>query len=268
MASVAKDPNGRWRARWRTPTGASRSRTFKLKRDASACIDKIAEDKAKGAYVDPGAGKITFRAFTDEWRREVVDLRASTLARDLGYLDRYLLPTFGDLKLRDITTPMVRAWVAQMNSTGPLPWWDVAEDPKRKVRTLSPTTVGTALGLLKKILKVAEGDRRIASNPARDVARPSTDTPERRYLTFAEVLDLADAIDPRYRALVFVGCFGALRFGEIAGLRRSRVDVLRGTVEVAEKITEVSGHLHYSRDLKTGAGRRTVPRFPRWRWKP
>jgi integrase len=44
---------------------------------------------------------------------------------------------------------------------------------------------------------------------------------------------------PSYRALVMVGADGGLRIGELAGLRRSRVDLLRGTVEVAEIVTEV-----------------------------
>ena len=51
-----------------------------------------------------------------------------------------------------------------------------------------------------------------------------------RFLTSAEVATLADAIAPRYRALVLVGAYGGLRIGELAGLRRSRVDLLRGTV--------------------------------------
>ena len=34
----------------------------------------------------------------------------------------------------------------------------------------------------------------------------------------------------RYRALILLGAYGGLRIGEMAGLRRSRVDLLRGTV--------------------------------------
>jgi integrase len=58
-------------------------------------------------------------------------------------------------------------------------------------------------------------------------------------------------------ALVLVGAYGGLRIGELAGLRRSRVDLLRGTVEVAEIITEVGGRLHMG-PPKTRASRRTV----------
>jgi integrase len=56
--------------------------------------------------------------------------------------------------------------------------------------------------------------------------------------------------------------FGGLRIGEMAGLRRGRVDLERGTVQVIEIITEPRGHLHFG-PPKTSAGRRMVglPRF-------
>jgi integrase len=77
-----------------------------------------------------------------------------------------------------------------------------------------------------------------------------------------EVAHLADVIDPRYRALVLVGAYGGLRIGELAGLRRSRVDLLRGTVEVVEIVVDVQGVVEVG-PPKTRASRRTVglPRF-------
>jgi integrase len=83
-----------------------------------------------------------------------------------------------------------------------------------------------------------------------------------RFLTSAEVATLAEAIQRRYRALVLVGAYGGLRIGELAGLRRRRVDLLHGTVQVAEIVVEVGGVLHIG-PPKTRASRRTVglPRF-------
>jgi hypothetical protein len=58
----------------------------------------------------------------------------------------------------------------------------------------------------------------------------------------AEIVDLAEAIHARYRALVFVGAYG-LRIGGLAGLRPSRVDLLAGAVTVAESLAEAKGKL-------------------------
>jgi len=44
------------------------------------------------------------------------------------------------------------------------------------------------------------------------------------------VLDLADAIAPRYRALILLAVFGSLRWGELAALRRRHIDLTSGTL--------------------------------------
>jgi len=102
----------------------------------------------------------------------------------------------------------------------------------------------------------------LAQSPCRRVPMPKVEREEMRFLTPGEVATLAEAIQPRYRALVLVGAYGGLRIGELAGLRRGRVDLLRGTVQVSEIVVEVRGVLHIGAP-KTRASRRTVglPRF-------
>jgi integrase len=97
---------------------------------------------------------------------------------------------------------------------------------------------------------------RLIHRPRR-VLVPKVEREEMRFLTPVEIIALADAIRPLYRTLVLVGAYGGLRIGELAGLRRSRVDLLRGTVEVAEIVTEVGGRLRVG-PPKTRASRRTV----------
>ena len=77
-----------------------------------------------------------------------------------------------------------------------------------------------------------------------------------RFLSPAEVWKLADAIRPDPRALILLGAFGGLRIGEMAGLRRGRVDLERGTVQVIEIITEPRGHLHFGPPRPAPAGGR------------
>jgi hypothetical protein len=42
---------------------------------------------------------------------------------------------------------------------------------------------------------------------------------------------------PKYEAMVWLGAVLGLRWGEVAGLRVGRLDVLRATLDVAEQIT-------------------------------
>jgi integrase len=122
--------------------------------------------------------------------------------------------------------------------------------------------VQKAYQLLGKVMGAAVDAGMLAQSPCRRVPLPKVEREEMRFLTSAEVATLADAIAPRYRALVLVGAYGGLRIGELAGLRRNRVDLLHGTVQVAEIVVEVRGVLHTG-PPKTRASRRTVglPRF-------
>ena len=79
-----------------------------------------------------------------------------------------------------------------------------------------------------------------------------------RFLDPDAVARLADAIDPRYRAFVLLGAYGGLRSGELFALRRERLDLVRGRVDVAETVVEIAGHFHFG-PPKTRAGRRSVP---------
>jgi integrase len=70
--------------------------------------------------------------------------------------------------------------------------------------------------------------------------------------------NLANAIEPRFRAFVLLAAYGGLRFGELAGLRRERVDELRGRVTVTETLVEANGSLSFG-PPKSKRSRRTVP---------
>ena len=196
-------------------------------------------------YRDPALGRVLFRDWLGEWRATTTSLRASTRARDETLLPRLALPRFGAAPLAAISQRDVRAWVADLSAQG-----------------LAPATVQKAYQLLGKVLGAAVDAGMLAQSPCRRVPLPKVEREEMRFLTPAEVATLAAAIDRRYRALVLVGAYGGLRIGELAGLRRSRVDLLRGTVQVAEIVVEVRGVLHVG-PPKTRASRRTagLPRF-------
>ena len=68
----------------------------------------------------------------------------------------------------------------------------------------------------------------------------------------------AEAVDDRFRALVLTAAFGGLRFGELAALTRSRVDLDAATITVTETLVEVPGALLLG-PPKSDAGRRSFP---------
>jgi integrase len=248
MATIEKRVrNGRttYRVRYRDPAGSQRSKVFARKADAQRFLNETETAKAKGTWTDPSLGKVLFRDWLGEWWATTTNLRPKTRDRDELLLRRFAMPRFGAVPLAAISQRDVRAWVAELSARG-----------------LAPATVQKSYQLLGKVMGAAVDAGMLAQSPCRRVPLPKVEREEMRFLTPAEVAALAAAIPPRYRALVLVGAYGGLRIGELAGLRRSRVDLLRGTVQVAEIVVEVRGVLHIG-PPKTRASRRTVglPRF-------
>ena len=234
-----------YRARYRDPAGREHAKVFARKADAQRFLTEMENSKLKGTWTDPAQGRVLFRDWLAEWWTTTTNLRPSTRARDEMLLRRYALPRFGDVALVAISQRDVRAWVADLSARG-----------------LAPATVQKLYQLLGKLMGAAVDAGMIPQSPCRRVPLPKVEREEMRFLTSAEVATLAEAIQPRYHALVLVGAYGGLRIGELAGLRRSRVDLLRGTVTVAEIVVEVGGVLHIG-PPKTRASRRMVglPRF-------
>jgi integrase len=248
MATIEKRVrNGRvtYRARYRDPAGMQRSKVFARKADAQRFLNETETAKARGTWTDPALGRVLFRDWLGEWWATTTNLRPKTRDRDELLLRRMAVPSFGGVPLAAISQRDVRAWVAELSARG-----------------LAPATVQKSYQLLGKVMGAAVDAGMLGQSPCRRVPLPKVEREEMRFLTSAEVATLADAIQPRYRALVLVGAYGGLRIGELAGLRRHRVDLLHGTVTVAEIVVEVRGVLHIG-PPKTRASRRTVglPRF-------
>jgi integrase len=160
----------------------------------------------------------------------------------------YAVPRFGNVPLAAITQLDVRTWVAQLSARG-----------------LTPATVTKADQVFGKVMGAAVDAGYVTQTPCRNVPLPKVEREELRFLTPAEIISLADAIRPLYRTLVLVGAYGGLRIGELAGLRRGRVDLLRATVTVAEIVTEVEGKLFFglAKDPSRAQDRQTAPVRPR-----
>jgi len=57
MASIAKRPNNKWRARYRDDDGKEHSRHFPRKVDAQKWLDQVTASVVRGDYVDPRDGR-------------------------------------------------------------------------------------------------------------------------------------------------------------------------------------------------------------------
>lgn len=99
-----------------------------------------------------------------------------------------------------------------------------------------------AYALLKGICATAVHDDLLAANPGRvrgagQAKRASRTEPA----TLDELAVIVDAMPQRYRLMVLLAAWCAMRFGELIELRRSDVDVKAGVVRVRRAVVWVDG---------------------------
>jgi integrase len=238
MASIAKRADGRWRARYRDDAGKEHARHFDRKVDAQRWLDEVTASVVTGQYVDPAAGRITFRAFFADWSQRQV--WAPGTVTHMNLVVRSV--TFGDVPLKAIRASHVEAWVKKMHTEG-----------------MAPLTIANRFSAARTIFRAAVRDRRIPTDPAADVTRPpkkpSSREREIEVPTTAAVARLLAATEPKMRAYIGVCAFAGLRLGEASALRVDAVDFLRRTLHVERQVQYKPGFGAQVRDPKHGSRR-------------
>jgi len=240
FGNVRKLPSGRWQASyWHDGARHTAPTTFPTKGDGTAWLASVRTDIGRGAWVDPAAGSITFHTYATRWLDQRHDLAERTQELYRWLLDRHILPALGSLPLGELSSSKVRSWNA-------------------KLAAEHPTTAAKAYRLLSSILRTAVADGRLGRNPCQVKGAATEKAPERPVATIAEVQALADAMPEHLRIAVLLAAWCQLRRGELLGLRRRDVDLLRGTVTVSVTRTKTMAGTMVEKAPKTEAGRRTV----------
>lgn len=242
--SIRRLPSGRYQARMRGEDGllVSAPGTFATKADADRWLASMITDQAQGRWVDPRAGKVALRDFADQWLEGKAELAPKTTELYEYLLSRLILPGLGDVELADLNAARVRSWRADLLRAG----------------RPGATTVAKAYRLLSSMMATAVVDNVVARNPCVEKGAGVERSPEMRIATPQQVAAIAAAIEPRYRALVLTAGYAGCRWGELAGLRQRNLDLLQGTLVVAEQVIELHGGKLLVRDPKSVAGRRVV----------
>lgn len=231
-------PSGRWQASYNAD-GSRYWATFDAKADADAWLASARTTMARGQWVDPDAGQVRFGDYARQWLEDRLTLRPRTQELYASELRRHILPAFGAMPLAAITTARIRSWHAGVARTKPI-------------------TAAKCYRLLRVILNTAVEDRLLVSNPCVVKGAGKEQSPERAVPTLAQIDAVADALAPRYRALVYTAAYAGLRLGECAALTRGRLDLARGTIAIVEQAQQVVGQGWILGKPKSDAGKRTV----------
>ncbi len=226
-----------WRAQYYDREGKQHTRHFKRKVDAQAWLDDTITAMSTGNWADPSKSRSTLKPHAEAWLAAHPDWTASTRARNVGIVQKHILPRWGDVRLDKITTDAIQRWSAGID--------------------LAPGSIRKIVGALNSILDRAVLIKSLAINPADGVVRPRQPLKRRRYLSAVEVERLAHAAAD-YQDLIYVLAYTGLRWGEMAALHVSAVNTTRRRLMIEMSVTEINGIMEWS-DQPKDHQRRSVP---------
>ena len=195
--------------------------TFETHTDAETFLSTVRADIVRGSWSPPKATPLTFGDYAERWLSQR-ELKPRTFAQYRTMLDKFLLPEFGERDLAAITAADVRSWFARVQ-TG-------------KVYR------GHAYGLLRSIMRTAVDDGLIQASPC--VIRGAATSKRQikiRPACLPELAALVEAMPDNLRLAVHLAAWCALRYGEIAELRRTDID-LRTATHPLTAVADLGGH--------------------------
>ncbi len=240
FGTIRRLPSGRYQARyWHLGEQVSAGTTFATKTEARAWLSSVETDLRRGDHVDPRAGSERFGDYARRWLDER-DLRPRTRETYESQLE-WILNTFESVRLREIDAASVRSWYGRMHKAG-----------------RSSNTVAKVYRLFRTIMSTAVDDGLLRSNPVSIKGAAAEEHHARPVPTFEEVARLADAIEPKFSALVWLAATSGLRYSELTALCRSHIDLKRSTVRVERALAFERGVGAAFGPPKTPAAHRSV----------
>jgi integrase len=280
FGTVEHLPSGNFRARVLGPHGkyVSAPMTFATKADATVWVDLQRADQVRGLWqAQAPVRRVEVRTvgeYLQQWITQHPSARPGTKELYVGLLRTCIVDDLGLVALADLTAEMVRGWHFDMGER-------LAADADRrrtallaKGRQASSASVSDgrtrqaqAYRLLRAAMATAVTDGVIDAQPCRI---RGAGTPKAvlgrvpdladRLLSPVQVAAVADAMPPRYRALVLAAAWSGLRQGELMALTRSDLDLdaSPATVRVRRSVRRSESGTVRTDLPKTPASTRTV----------
>lgn len=200
---------------WRCHADTSEKRPERI--TPIVALSTVETDIQRGAWVDPAGGKITIAALAARWLESDPSKRFNTKVRDEMAIRLHIVPAMGTCELGQVTPRQVQGLINT--------WADQR----------APGSVRRDYAVLRAMFGYAVESDWLVRSPCRRIKLPAVELPTRPQLSPDDVVDLADAVGIREAPIIWIGALLGLRWGEVAGLRVGDVDLLRGTIRVAEQ---------------------------------
>jgi integrase len=222
----------RYRARYVGPDGTEKSKSFRdgQKRIAEKWLSGIEADMTRGLYVDPSAGKVTFKDFATQWLASQTTDPSTIVNMELRFR-LHAFPHIGSRAMSTFQPGHIRMWARALQDSG------MAASYQRTVFANVSAVFGAAVD-----------DGIIGRNPCRagSVKAPKLDPRKIKPWTRERVLAVRGGLPEQYATTVDLGAGCGLRQGEIFGLALDEVDFAAGTIHVARQVKLIGSDMVFA----------------------
>ena len=256
--SIYRRRNGTWEYRFdigpdpltgrRRTTGKS---GFKTKKEAAQALRSAVTAHERGRSVRRNAQTVS--TFLVEWHASVrAQLRPSTWVNYRDYLNGYVLPIIGDSRLQDVTPMRLNLLYSHLLDHGRV----------KSKGGLAPKTVQNVHRMLHRAFADAAKWDLLPRNPAEDAQPPRVSRKRPAIWTPDQLGAFVRHVESdRFFALWLLVTTTGLRRGELAGVRRRDVDLVRARISPTVPRVVVAGRVEESEN-KTSAGVRSLALDP------
>lgn len=214
---------------------------------AEGQVDSQARENSQGITVETqealqSAESVTLQKAMDEFLAAKASERAAPRTihdykRHFRYFNRWLDKKYHGMRLPQITSQIVREYVAWMSSEKER-YDDHPRRAKRSIIGLSPMTVNVRIRTLKAFFNWCEREEHVSKSPARDIKLQKVDEDRISAFSESEVRRLLAVVDRntytgfRDCTIMVVMLDTGLRIGELFSLRKQDVDFQQMTLTV------------------------------------
>lgn len=230
-------------------TGRTRqvSATAATKRGAEDVLTRLLGEVSSGRH---NGADVTMGELLDRWfALAAPDWSPKTAVETRRFIENYVRPQLGRVKLRKLTTSTIDGFYATLRASG-----------GRNGRPLAPTSVRRVHVVVRRSLVQARKWGWITHNPAVDatpgrVVRHEIEPPEPAGVM--RLIGRADAAEPDLGVFLRLAATTGARRGELCALRWSDIDLDHATLIVRRSLVDgASGYIE--KDTKTHAARKVA----------
>lgn len=240
FGSVRQLRSGNYQARYTGPDTVRHTSpvTYTSKMDAEAWLVDERRKISSGTWTPPARLQaveaeepvvLTLSSYAQQWLAGRLTKGQPLKPRTRHHYERIIAtrlePELGALPLEEITPAVVRAWYGH-------------QDAK------APTMRAHAYALLRTILGSAVEASLTPANPCAIKGGQHADAVHRaRPASLSELEEIVNALPEKYRLLVLLAAWCAFRYGELAELRRSDIDLGMAVIHVRRGVVRMPGQV-------------------------